>query len=101
MFELFSAQRQGSDLTEDETIERMNAIVKDVMVWGSAETVNQYNAFLRNSLTANQDNPKVLFENVEALLRSFRKDLGHNDRALENLALTKLILKPDEHDKLD
>ncbi len=33
--------------------------------------------------------------------RALRKDLGHSDLSLEKFALTKLLLKGDEHEKLN
>jgi hypothetical protein len=51
MFEIFSAQKNGLELSNEHLIEQMTLIVKDIMIWGSAETINQYNQFVRNSLS--------------------------------------------------
>lgn len=99
MFEMFLSQRRSHTISEAETIERMQAIVKDLMIWGSAETINQYNSFIRASVNP-QDGGNSIFLNVESLMRSFRRDLGHDDRKLERLGLTKLLVKGEEHDAL-
>ena len=101
LFEMMGMQRSGGTLSDEQAIDRMQEIVKDLMIWGSAESINQYNLFIRASIDQSPDNPQKLFENVEALMRSFRKDLGHRDSTLPKLALTKLLLKADEHDKLN
>lgn len=102
MFEMFSEDRTGVMLSEVEKEERARAIVKNLMIWGSADTINQYTNFVRSSVELDTDldvDPK-LFCNVESLLRSFRRDLGHDDSRLEALGLTKLLVKPEEHSKL-
>jgi hypothetical protein len=77
----------------------MRDTVKDVMVWGSANTINEYNKFIRT--TASQPEGLAIFPVVETLLRALRKDLGHNDQKMEKFGLTKLIVKGDEHGALD
>jgi len=101
MFEIFASQRNGLELAEKDMIDRMLGITKDLMVWGSADTINQYNAFIRQTSVPQPEGSLVIFSNVEKLMSSFRKDLGHDDRKLEKLGLSKLFLKAEEHQKLD
>jgi len=76
------------------------AFTQDVMTWGSAATVNALNEYQRGGLKVTPGDMTALFQNTETLLRALRKDLGHSDATLEPFALTKLVLKPDEHHKL-
>lgn len=101
MFDIFSAQRSGVAISEADMIDRMHLITKDLMVWGSADTINQYNEFMRQSAAPQPEGSLTIFKHVETLMRSFRRDLGHNDRKLENMGLSKLLLKAEEHGKLD
>lgn len=98
-FSLFTAQRSGAELETEATVQNFQEFTRSVMTWGSAETVNALNHYQRAAEAA-QENPIAIFTHTETLLRALRKDLGHSDSRLENLALTKLILKGDEHHKL-
>lgn len=100
MFDMFDAQKRGVEISEDEAVLRMRSVVKEMMIWGSAETINNYNAFLKRSTSSEKISEKEVFQGVETLLLSFRRDLGHNDKKLEPLGLTKLIVKADDHEKL-
>lgn len=100
MFDMFEAQSDETTIDDKESIKRTRSFVKDIMVWGSPETINQYNIFIRNSVTQSSDDPKAVMSNVEALMRSLRKDLGHDDRKLEKLGLSKLLIKGEEHGAL-
>ena len=101
LFKIFAAERSENPLTENDMIDSMHQITKNFMIWGSADTINQYNEFTRQSSNQNPDDHLKIFDNVERLMRSFRKDLGHNDRKLEKLGLSKLLLKAEEHHKID
>ena len=70
------------------------------MVWGSASTITAFNKFIYESALNSDPNTKMVFLRTEAFLRAIRKDLGHNDGALERFALTKMIVRGDEHHKL-
>jgi hypothetical protein len=105
LFEL--TQAEGTDTVETVSVERAREIVKSIMVWGSAETINAYNEFMRFSAMQDMnENPKDdsalkldIFEKIEKLLKSMRKDLGHSDGKLETFSLAKLFIKGDEHYK--
>lgn len=100
LFEMFSAQRKGTQIDEADMIDRMQVIVKEIMIWGSADTINEYNSFIRNTVDPPSDGDPKIFGTVEKLMRSLRRDLGHDDRKLERLGLTKLLIKGEEHAKL-
>jgi len=100
LFEMFSASRKGQRLDESQMVDKMQAIVKEIMIWGSAETINEFNSFVRATANPPAEGVPGIFGIVERLMRSLRRDLGHNDRKLEHLGLTKLLIKGDEHDKL-
>jgi hypothetical protein len=100
MFDVFAAQRSGQEISQEETIERIHGFVKEVMIWGSADTINQYNSYIRGVATPLPDGDLRIFSNMENLMRSLRRDLGHNDRVLERLGLTKLLIRGEEHDRL-
>jgi hypothetical protein len=87
-----------------ENVEKMRTITKSVMVWGSADTINSYNEFLRFSSTnaiseGGGELPLELFSRMENLLKSMRNDLGHSDSKLNKFSLVKLFIKGDEHYK--
>jgi hypothetical protein len=100
MFDFFAAQRTDKQFSQDEIIDRMQSFVKDVMIWGSADTINEYNAYVRVNASPLPEGDPRIFSNMESLMRSLRRDLGHSDRKLEKLGLTKLLLKGEEHDRL-
>ena len=94
--------------TPNASLERISKIQKNILVWGSAETMNAYNAFMvvsaadkdGNAEQASEDKPDLrIFHAMETLLRSVRKDLGHSDRKLRRFAVTKLFIVADEHHK--
>ncbi|MEZ5654770.1 MAG: hypothetical protein R3E04_02600 [Sphingobium sp.] len=90
----------GEQVPEGDIVKTIQSLSTDVMTWGSAETVNAFNEYQRSNSSPTKDN-NVLFGRTETFLRALRKDLGHSDIALEKFALTKLLLKGDEHEKLD
>ena len=91
---------ESNPVTEDEMVAEVRAIATEIMTWGSAETINSFNAYQRNN-AAGSPNQQELFRSTEAFLRALRKDLGHDDKSLENLALTKMNLRGNEHANLD
>ena len=101
-FENFLAmfkKREGKDKIEDvsKTLERLRT---DIMVWGSASTINAFNKYSQQSANDPDPGTIVAFQRTEEFLRSLRKDLGHNDSSLGRFGLTKMLLRGDEHDKL-
>lgn len=90
----------GEELDPDEMVRSIQSLSRDVMTWGSADTVNAFNKFQRENSSPTDDTVE-LFRRNEDFLRALRKDLGHKDTSLNRFALTKLILKADEHEKLD
>lgn len=106
LFEFMQSSKTGRE--PDSSLERISDILKSIMIWGSSETINAYNAFMRHSTEQMQpgrdDDDAINFETfqkMESLLRNMRKDLGHSDRNLDRHALTKLFISADEHHKFD
>ena len=100
MIDVLSAERTGRIIPQAEMLERTQSFVKDLMIWGSPETINQYNSYVRDSLNLAQSGDPGVFTSMEALMRSLRRDLGHDDRKLEILGITKLLIKAEEHKNL-
>ncbi len=100
-FSIFTQQKAGTPLDDKQLEKSFSNFTRNVMTWGSAATVNAVLEYQRSSLQVEPDNTKSMFGPTEKLLRALRKDLGHSDSPLEKSALTKLILKADEHHKLD
>lgn len=97
---------EKSKKAPDSSIERMMGIVKGLMVWASADTINTYNEYMRFSVSENAkretaDGLPISIIHMEKILRSMRKDLGHGDSGLERYGLTKLFIKADEHHKFN
>lgn len=99
-FSIFAAQKSGKPLDEGALAEKFGVFTRNVMTWGSAPTINAVNRYQVESLRATGGDMTTLFKPTEDLLRALRKDLGHSDSALERYALTKLILRAEEHHKL-
>lgn len=100
-FSIFAAEKSGNPLSQDKLAEKFHEFTRNVMTWGSAETVNAVNEYQQASLNSNSSNLKETFATTERLLRALRKDLGHADNRMDKFGLTKLILKADEHHKLN
>ena len=91
---------RDKDVSEQEMITAIQGLATDVMTWGSAQTINAFNKYQKENATPTDD-MKKLFARTEEFLRALRNDLGHSDRSLEKFALTKLLLRGDEHEKLN
>lgn len=96
----FHKTAQGENPEGLEMVKAIQNLSTDVMTWGSAATINAFNQFQRESVMPASDQ-RALFLRTERFLRALRNDLGHSDANLKPFALTKLILKGDEHAKLD
>ena len=72
---------------------------KSMMIWGSAETIRLWNEIETVTNTEGQ-NPETTMAVMEQLLRAIRKDLGQDDQSLQFGELLKLIIVPEEKDKM-
>jgi hypothetical protein len=97
-FSFFASQRSGEEI---DAVEDMQDFVRSVMTWGSAQTINSLIQFQLASIAKTADDELYMFPHVERLLRALRKDLGHADGSLQNMALAKLIVKADEHHRFE
>jgi hypothetical protein len=98
---IFSRQKTGNPVSQKEIIESLQDFTKSIMTWGSADTINSFNEYQRTNQNIDPNDLPLLFGTTEKFLRALRKGLGHSDTSLEKLALTKLIVKADEHHKLE
>lgn len=96
----FHRMSTGEKVETEEMVRSIQSLSRDVMTWGSAETVNAYNKFQQENAKPTDDN-RIPFSRNEEFLRALRKDLGHKDGALDKFALTKMILKAEEHKGLN
>ncbi len=71
-------------------------VVKELLVWGSAETINAFNEWQRFAAGSDLDPRKVNFH-IDKILRAMRRDLGHEDFMMENRGLMKLFVKGSDH----
>ena len=103
LFDFMNASDGGTDPTADPNFKaKWRKITKEMMIWASPESINAFNKFQTEAAVASpSDDLKLTFSRMEKLIRQFRADLGHRDRRLKPFALTKLILRGDEHSKLD
>ena len=85
---------------QNQNLESIKRLRKDIMVWGSPSTISAFNRFMVESAINPSPDVTVLFQRTEDFLRALRKDLGHNDRWLEKFSLTKMVLRGDQHDQL-
>jgi hypothetical protein len=99
LFDFIDANKSGLDPMDDPTFQtKWTDLTKRMMIWGGAKTINAFNAFQAAGHVAGDD-IKSTSNQVEKLMREFRVDLGHNDSQLKPFALTKLMVRGDEHYK--
>ena len=84
---------------EKELKTKMLEFRKTLLIWGSDETITTWNKLARSANNIN--NHEELLRMAAEMLRSIRKDLGHNDFNLPASELLKLIIKVEEHDDID
>lgn len=78
----FSEKTGRKPLSEKELIEKMAWITEHLVVWGSDELLLSWSNFRSYSIrNADNSGPQILFE-VEKLLLSIRKDLGHENKGV-------------------
>ena len=101
LFSFVAANEDDIDLSNDlQTRVRFREITKKMMIWASPQTIDAFNKFVSDGAHAATSEGET-FKRVETLMRQFRRDLGHNDRRLKKFALTKLVVRGDEHYKFD
>ncbi len=94
MFEMLFANYLGKEELEDaELAKRIIPFKKNLMVWGSADSINAFHSYLDKC--GKPQNNNELFAGVEKLLREIRKDLGHDDKNLKDFSLIRLVLNDE------
>lgn len=101
IFDIFKSIKKDESITEDELLERMFDFKRELMVWGDKTVIEALDTYERNSIALlDEKNPSQTLLLVDDLLRSIRKDLGHNDSQLERGNLVRMLIVADEKDKV-
>lgn len=88
----FSEKTGREPLSEKELIEKMAWITEHLVVWGSDELLLSWSNFRSFSIRhAGSPGPQILFE-VEKLLLSIRKDLGHENKGVSRGKILALFV---------
>lgn len=101
LFDVVDKNRRNTaydPLSDENFVRQWRDMTKKMMIWGSSKTISAYNDFQRAD---SNGGALATTARVEALMRRFRADLGHKDRRLKKFALSKLLIKGDEHHFLD
>jgi hypothetical protein len=97
----FHKNNTETPMSETEMMESFRNLATGIMTWGSASTINAFNQYQRHNARQDHTDMVDLFSRTETFLRALRRDLGHNDVALENLAMTKMMIRGNDHEELD
>ncbi len=97
MFKISFAEKIGQiPLTEKEILVFFQEFTKEIVVWGSDDVINAFNAFrtfAQKTQTAQNEN--ILFV-AETLFLAIRKDLGHKNNGLTKGKLLGLFVNDIE-----
>ena len=104
-FQFFMSVFHRSDtddpVDEQEIIGALRDLSTNLLIWGSPNAIKAFNSFARESAERPTVQGYELYSRIENFMRALRTDLGHRDGSLDKFALTKLIVKGDEHHMLD
>lgn len=95
IFDALMSEKTGKRISESKLRKEIIEFKKELMIWGGPEVIDAWNRFEVNSANQDLDSKEIIVE-MERLLRSIRKDLGHNDRSLKFGSLSGLILIPED-----
>lgn len=99
LFDMLRAMKLKGEINNEEYMGKIVEFKKALMIWGSDDVIRKWNLYeIDNS--ENQSIQSVV-SNIEMVLRAIRKDLGHNDKSLEEGQLVGLILDADAKKSLD
>lgn len=98
IFDLLSDSRKEEKLSKEAMIQRMLEFKRELMVWGDQTVIKALQEYEDFSLQDNK-NPAQILLRVDNLLRSIRKDLGHDDSALPKGALVLMQVKAEDRDQ--
>jgi hypothetical protein len=93
LFRVMTSQRTGEVSPETETLRFMGNFAQRMMVWGSDDVLAAWSR-LRTALAASDvaSHPERVSLAYEELVRTIRRDLGHDNRDLESGKLLALFL---------
>jgi hypothetical protein len=98
---IFHRSDTENPVAEQDIVQALRDLSTTLLTWGSPDAIKAFNSFARQSALNPSAEGYELYSRAENFLRALRKDLGHADSSLDKLALTKLIVRGDEHHKLD
>ncbi len=87
-------------IKEDILLIKMIEIKKEILIWGSAETIKQWIEWEKSTQKQGIGHIELIKEG-DKLFKAIRKDLGHNDNELNNSELMKFFLDKEARDKLE
>lgn len=90
IFELVRSQKTGGVVSEEILVEKMMDFKKALIIWGGPNVIEAWNGFEMKS--ADGLSAETVMVEMEKILRSIRKDLGHNDSLLKFGNLSGLLL---------
>lgn len=98
---LKSVKEENEDMFQEDMTKKMMSFKKSLMVWGGPEVIKAWNTYevklAANELKSTEEqSPKEMIQDLDNILRAFRKDLGHNDGTLPSGSLAALILVAED-----
>ena len=96
-FDIMESAQENQNMPQKEIAEKMTSFKKSLMVWGGPEVIRAWNSyelkFAANALKSKEQQPlEETIQDLDVIVRAFRKDLGHNDGTLSKGSLAALIL---------
>ena len=98
VFDLIQSQKANRNVPNNKLLRDIASFKKTLIIWGGPETVEAWNNY--EILSSSSPDAKTMIKEMEKILRSIRKDLGHNDTQLKFGHLSALILVPEEKKRL-
>lgn len=96
-FDFLMAEKTGKNTSDKKTLEKIILFKKSLIIWGVTDVIEFWNELEGGTL--NSGNEQESLVQIEQMLRSIRKDLGHNDNSLEFGNLAALLLISEEKHK--
>lgn len=82
---------KASNSKQEDVTSAMAEFAQGLIFWGSNEVIKTYGAIRKNALSGSASTPDANAL-LEGLLLGIRKDLGHDNRGLENGALLRIFV---------
>lgn len=98
IFEMQKNVRDGSEMAQEEMLERAEKIKRDMMIWAGNDVLKAWSNF---ELEAGRGDNANILKSMERVFRSLRKELGHQDITLAEGDLVKWLIRPSDHSMVD